>query len=266
MKTIKINRIYTRSFILFLACFYSLFVFLFTNVQINFAQDQSFGFSSRVIVKGDTILDGYIVASNEDGFSTTTEAYQDNIIGVITENPAVELNLGNTENTYPIATSGEAYVWVSLANGSIKNGDPITSSPWEGIGMKATAVGPILGMALEDVKASEDNTENEKTVTKIRVSVNPTSANQGALSGGGIAGSLKTGPQSLLSYIVSGIILLATISISLFYFGRLSMKGVEAMGRNTLAYKRIQFGILANLLAGLLIATVGIGAALYIMR
>ncbi len=266
MKNNKIYNKNTRSFILFLACFFSLFIVLFTNVDINFAQEQSFGFSSRVTVKGDTILDGYIVASNGDGFSTTTEAYQDNIVGVITENPAIELTLENKENTYPIATSGEAYVWVSLANGPINNGDSITSSPWEGIGMKATAVGPILGMALEDVKGDENNKENEKTVTKIRVSLNPTSASQGTQSGSGIAGSSKMGPQSILSYMVSGIILLATISISLFYFGRLSMKGVEAMGRNPLAYKRIQFGILANLLAGLLIATVGIGAALYIMR
>jgi len=232
-------------------------------VEINFAQEQSFGFSSRVKVNGNTILDGYIIASDENGFSTTTEAYQKNIVGVITENPAVELTLEKKEGTYPLATSGEAYVWVSLSNGPIKNGDPITSSPWEGIGMKATTPGSILGTALEDATLTEGDTEN--AVTKIRVAINPSSeqvAQFGRLTGG----ASRIGSGSILSYIVSGIILLATISISLFYFGRLSMKGVEAMGRNPLAYKRIQFGILANILAGLLIATVGIAAAIYIMR
>jgi hypothetical protein len=60
-------------------------------------------------------------------------------------------------------SKGLAEVLVSNINGSIKKGDPITSSSIPGIGMKATISGVIIGYALEDLNQSEG-------LIKLRVS------------------------------------------------------------------------------------------------
>ncbi len=50
----------------------------------------------------------------------------------------------------PVALAGRISVLVTDENGSIKAGDPITSSSTPGYGMKATEAGPIVGYALGD--------------------------------------------------------------------------------------------------------------------
>jgi len=245
-------------------------IFIFSpDVKFVKAQNTSFGFSTRVPIEGGSVLDGYIVATTDEGYVVTTEAYQKNMIGVVTEKPAIELNTGSTEGTYPLATSGEASVWVSLANGPIKKGDFITSSPWEGVGMKATSVGPVLGTAAEDVDVQEA-TNNEQVISKIRIVVRPTNDNNPSAastqSGGASNAASFFTTASLIRFGTGAFLILITIFMSLSYFGRLSLSGVEALGRNPLAFKKIQFGITLNVIIGFIVALVGIIAALYIMK
>ncbi len=268
MRLFRINLKKLRQYFLISTFILGLFFYLYTNVNDVFAQNTSFGFSTRVPISGESVLDGYIVASSEEGYVITTEAYQKDMIGVVTEKPAIELNTGEAEGTYPLATNGEAYVWVSLANGPIKKGDFITSSPWEGVGMKATGPGPILGTAAEDIDADETNS-NEQVISKIRVAVRPTNNNNPATdsqSGGSSGAANFFTTASLIRFGTGAAIILLTIFMSLSYFGRLSLSGVEALGRNPLAFKKIQFGITMNVVIGFIVALVGIIAALYIMK
>lgn len=232
-----------------------------------YGQNSPFGLSSHVPITGETLLDGYIVATSEEGFVTTTEAYQPNIVGVINENPAIQIKTGEAEpGSFPLTTSGEALVWVTLANGPINKGDLITSSPWEGVGMKATSPGAYLGAAIEDVQV-EDDTDTDQIITKIRVAIEPgETSNPSSVN-------IKTekvvqpfSAASLTRFIVGSVIVLITIFMSLAYFGKLSRSGVEALGRNPIAYKKIQFGITISVIIGFLVAIVGIIAALYIMN
>jgi hypothetical protein len=55
-----------------------------------------------------------------------------------------------SDNYLPLAVSGYFPVKVATENGSIKRGDPITSSSRAGYGMKATGACRIIGYALED--------------------------------------------------------------------------------------------------------------------
>ncbi|QQS44648.1 hypothetical protein IPM65_03560 [Candidatus Roizmanbacteria bacterium] len=258
-----------RPYMFLIGILLALFYVFHPDVIIVNAQNTSFGFSTRVPIDGDSVLDGYIIATTDEGYVVTTEAYQKNIIGVVTENPAIELNTGEAEGTYPLATSGEASVWVSLANGPIKKGDYITSSPWEGVGMKATGAGPVLGTAAEDVDVQEA-ADNEQVISKIRVVVRPTNDNNPSAAGTQSGGSSNTAnfftTASLIRFATGAVLILITIFMSLSYFGRLSLSGVEALGRNPLAFKKIQFGITLNVIIGFIVALVGIIAALYIMK
>ena len=58
---------------------------------------------------------------------------------------------GGTLDGVRVATSGRAPVRISLENGPIKIGDPLTSSSVPGIAMKATDSGMIVGKSLENI-------------------------------------------------------------------------------------------------------------------
>lgn len=246
-------------------------IFLSSISSVIFAQAQetSFSFSTRFPVVGETVLDGYIVANTESGYAVTTEAYQQNQSGVVTERPAIEIGTeGENETTYPIATNGDALVWVSLSNGEIKKGDPITSSPFAGIGMKATSPGPILGIALIDVAVPDNGADLDQIITKVRVAINPTNENKinNSIYNNSTRQSPAFSTSSLIRFGVGALIIISTIFISLNFFGKLSRSGVEAIGRNPLAFKKIEFGITINIVVGFLIAIIGIAVAVYLIN
>ncbi len=258
---------FARSYWFYISSFIALFIYLFTNVPFSNAQLSSFGISNQVPIKGESVLDGYIVVSIKDGFAISSEASQEKLVGVVTEKPAIEV-ASEGEGTYPLATSGEAYVWVTLANGDIVKGDSITSSPWAGIGMKSNGSGSTIGTSLDDAK-SDDAKSREQLVTKIRILIQPTeggSVGTVQSSGGLIKKSEAFTSSSLLRYGVGSLIIVITILLSLWFFGGIAKSGVDALGRNPHAALKIQFGIMINVFVGFAIALVGIITALYIMN
>lgn len=259
----------SRSFVYIFNIVIALFYLFCSSVVFAQEQNTSFSFSTRFPVEGSTVLDGYIVAISENGYAVTTEAYQQSQAGVVTERPAIEVGAENeNQTTYPIATSGDALVWVSLSNGLIKRGDPITSSPWEGVGMKATVSGPILGIALADIQIQENQSDIDQVITKVRVSINPRDYEITENSNNLLSNNNRNAINSpdLIRYLVAGTVVLITIVISLNFFGKLSRTGVEALGRNPLAFKKIEFGITINLVVGFLIALIGITVAIVMLN
>jgi len=100
--------------------------------------------SSRIPEPGDIVS---ISKDNSHTFRLTTVPFDPLLAGVISENPSLLVN-SPTEGE-PIALTGRVKVKVNLQGGKISVGDPITSSLAEGIGMKASGEGMILGHALE---------------------------------------------------------------------------------------------------------------------
>jgi len=98
----------------------------------------------------------------------TSHPYQPNVLGVISTSPFETFGKGiieEAQNPNPVALTGRVPVKVSTLNGSIKPGDPITTSSIPGVGMKATEPGVIIGRAL-------DHYHHPSQIGKILIFVN----------------------------------------------------------------------------------------------
>lgn len=90
----------------------------------------------------------------------STRQYDSMLLGVVSSNPGLVFDQGKThlagDNTRwttkdkaVIALAGRVPVKVSMENGAIQIGDPLTSSSQLGVAMKATQAAKIIGYALE---------------------------------------------------------------------------------------------------------------------
>ena len=79
--------------------------------------------------------------------------YDRRIAGVVSTKPGFVLGWASASQTQ-VALAGRVPTKVSMTNGEIKIGDPLTTSEYPGYAMKATKPGMILGYALEDSAAT----------------------------------------------------------------------------------------------------------------
>jgi len=182
------------------------------------------------------------------------------LVGVATNQPAVTIS-DSTSNNIHVAVSGSALALVSDVNGTIKSGDPITVSPFSGIGMKATDPSIIVGISQANLQSTQLTTQKVtdkygKTAT-IHVGALPltvgvtyyTAANQGALSAfvptflqnlaNNISGK-QVSPLRVLAGTASVVFGFLTIVLMLYT----SIRGaMTALGRNPLAQSVIRKGL-----------------------
>lgn len=233
------------------------------------SQNVSLGIANYVPIKGDNIKNGDIISSSEGGYILSKIPYDPLVIGVVSTNPAVSLNIeGSDKDTYPVVSSGNVEINVTTQNGNIKSGDLITSSNTPGAGMKAKQTGYILGRALDDFTSG-----NKNEVGKINIALNlrysfssqntPTSLKD--LLSLSVLATYES-PSAVFKYIVAGVVILLSFILGVVSFGRVANTGVEALGRNPLAGKMIQFGIVLNVLITLSIIAAGFGMAYLIIR
>ena len=229
------------------------------------------GVAISVPVVDKDIQDGDIIASTEQGYKLANYAYQPSIYGVHTNNPALFLENGDTTLnigiTYPVITSGKAYVRVSTVNGGIKRNDFITSSDIKGAGQKASANGYVLGTALEDYTESDN-----KKVGKILVYINPhfnaafIAVRENLIQSlKNIAASPTLAPLTTFRYILAAIIAVGSFIIGFIHFGRIVKTGIVALGRNPLAGVFIQVGVLMNIVLTIGIVLAGLGVSYLIL-
>jgi len=134
--------------------------------------------------KDETLGAGEVVSLDKDNavfVKHSSSAYDSNLVGVISTEPAVLLGGFKTfqsqfknEIQVPVTLSGRVPVKVSLENGPIEIGDYLTSSNIPGVAMKATEPGRVIGMALENFDGlTPDVNPSTSGVGKIMVFVNP---------------------------------------------------------------------------------------------
>ncbi len=228
----------------------------------------SYGIANRVAIDG-PVETGHIVSSRgTGGFILSSIPYDPSIVGVVTDNPAILVHIGDPTGKYPVVSTGNAYVNVSLENGQIKKGDPITTSSRRGIGMKSTKSGFIVGNATEDFTGSNSN---EVRLINVAVNVryqNPKITVQSKLSdiANLSAAAVSEEPLTVFKYVVAGIVIVLSFVLGFMTFGRIAARGVDALGRNPLAIKRIGFGIALNVIITVSIILAGIGIAIFILR
>ena len=210
--------------------------------------------------------DGDVVCvDGSDIGAVCKKAYDSNMIGVIVENPGVSFI--DDSGGVPVISSGNVYTNVSSINGEIRRGDFVTSSATPGVAQLAKKSGYVLGLALEDY--TNPNT-NEVGKILISVSVRPAILTTGAgdnlieLMKEGVSGAFES-PLAALRYVVAGILVVASFVFGILHFGKMAKSGVEALGRNPLAAKTIQFGILLNVLIAIVIMALGLGIAYLVL-
>ncbi|MDD4995147.1 MAG: hypothetical protein PHW53_01610 [Patescibacteria group bacterium] len=95
------------------------------------------------------------VGTADETVARSASAYQNPLLGIVSTKPGFIAGEFAT-STHPVALSGRVPTRVTNVNGAIAIGDPITSSDIPGVGMKATANGPIVGYALEASDSAAD--------------------------------------------------------------------------------------------------------------
>jgi len=205
---------------------------------------------------------GDIVSQTKEGVFRSSVSYDENIIGVVGENPILVFGKSTT-TTLPVVLLGETLVRVSNINGEISKGDFITSSKNPGIGQKVNQSGFIIGRALEDFNGEEG-------LIKVEINTQYQYASAGT-SVSSILGKIWTQfgrPENfpeVLKYIFALILGGSSFFVGFFSFVSALRKGIEAMGRNPLAKKNIQFAMVLNLIGILVLTLAGLGLALFVI-
>jgi hypothetical protein len=101
------------------------------------------------------LVDWNVVKGKIAKLEKSTKGYQENIVGVVSDNyhdfTSTGYNIKPQDNPKSIALKGRVLVKVTDENGPIKAGDYITaSSTIPGFGAKATRSGQVVGRALGD--------------------------------------------------------------------------------------------------------------------
>lgn len=229
------------------------------------AQENYSGYGISVQLTDRNAPEGAIITGANDGYKLSTKEYDTGMYGVTSKTPAVSLeNIPSTGMTYVIY-QGPTRVLVSTANGEIKRNDLITSSETPGVGKKATNNGYVIGTALQDFSGSENG--------MILINVNPhydNSFSQGVSRNifsilSNARESAYLSPLEALRYVIAGLIALLGFVLGFVYFGRVAQKGVEAVGRNPLAGRTIEFSVLLNVALTALIIIAGLVIAYLIL-
>ena len=84
----------------------------------------------------------------------------ENLVGIVNDKPLIELSDGG--NSVQVVTSGLTLALVSDLNGTVKSGDKVTASPIEGVSMRATESGVVVGTAQGNLTGVDTET---RTIT-----------------------------------------------------------------------------------------------------
>jgi hypothetical protein len=220
----------------------------------------SLGVATYLTIKEPKVEDGDVITFTPEGYILAKTPYDQSIVGVVSQTPAVSIQVEDNPDTYPVVPSGNVSVKVSSVNGPIAKGDLLTTSEIPGVAMKSTKVGFVLGTAIEDYNSSDP-----KAVGKIPVSLNihyfystQRQHNMTLTDLFNVAAlSLADQPSAIFRYIMAGLVMVTSIVVGYLTFAKVARNGLEALGRNPLAGKMIQFGIMLNV--GITVAIVLIG-------
>lgn len=266
-KIIKLNTPHIKKLpFLILILLGSLLIFLpHTALAQTPTPAQFSGTGTNVLLSDKNTPDGSIISATDKGYVLSRKEYDSGIYGVISKTPGVAFEDSSEGTSRFVIYSGQSLVLVSTANGNIKINDQITSSTTPGVGVKATTNGYVLGTALENYA--------EKTNGRILINVAPHfNGSAGTTVRNNLFDVLKNArdsaylsPIEALRYVIAAIIALISFVLGFMYFGRVAQRGVEAVGRNPLAGKFIEFSVILNILLTVLIIMVGLGIAYLIL-
>lgn len=130
-------------------------------------QDVAETFASTVRTEPGDVVVLHSEASDEPTVELSQGAYADQLMGVVSTNPGLVFDSGQTylagnnadlisDDETVVAMIGRVPVKISTENGEIAVGDPLASASRAGAAMKATRAGQILGYALQSSDEAQD--------------------------------------------------------------------------------------------------------------
>lgn len=166
--------------------------------------------------------------------------------------------------------NGEGYILVSGSAGAISKGDIITSSEQAGVGVKTVDGGIAVATALEDFRPQE---ENDVQLIRAMIEVRYVTGNTGVFSSMArtyqdlvnYGPSQLAGTSTMFRFVLGAFIVILAFLAGFFMFGRIALRGVEALGRNPLARRTILLGILLNAFLTILLVLLAIFLAYVII-
>jgi len=209
------------------------------------------GIGTQASIEDTDAEEGDIISFISGKYRISEGAMDDHMFGVVSGSSAMMLGSHEEQGGANVVFSGKAFVRVSTINGEIFGGDFISSSVIPGIGAKVDGYGRVLGMALADYREA-DHEKIGKIPVAINIGVNTPLTRFAAK------------PAETLRYLMAFLIGFSSIITGFIYFGKVTRSGVEALGRNPLAARLIQFGIFLNLLLTFGIMLVG-GVIAYVI-
>jgi len=199
--------------------------------------------------------------------ASSGHSYQ--LLGLVADKPLIALNDGSHQAQ--IVISGTSNALVSSINGTVKAGDKITASPIQGVGMKATDAGQIVGTAQSDLSSKKATSETitdksgkkqtiEVGLVSLQVSVSyyaGSSSSQSALASVlppfllHIANGISGNTVSPLRVLIALLILVFGFVIVANMLQAAVRSGLIAVGRNPLAKKALRRELIDVCLTGL---------------
>ena len=245
--------------------FFFLILFSLLFIFIKVANSQSLPqIAKNLEISDQDIKIGDIISQKEGKFLKSNTPYDENIVGVIGENPILVFGKPTT-TTFPVITFGEALVRVSNVNGEIKKGDFITSSQSPGIGQRATQSGWVLGKALEDSKEKEGLILAQIDIRFISF---PGTKRPSIREFFSLIYENLERPEnfpSFLRYLFAILLGGGSFIFGFLMIVRTLHKGIEAIGRNPLARRSIQMAMALNLVGIVFLTLAGLGLALFVI-
>jgi hypothetical protein len=237
--------------------------------------------ATDVVFSGQNVSYGDLISYDPTThrFTLTSGSNDPNAYGIAVQSPALMFSPSNGGDV-PVLRSGSALANVTLENGPIAIGDPLTASSIPGKARKANPGEHTIGTADESFNGQggvqlrmPDGTV--VSADTIRVTMNIGGASEGAAAGSpasctSLGCKLFNGLDPALvrafaKYLLSGIIAALALFFAFKSFVTEANYGVISMGRNPLARRSIQSMVLINALLALAIASAGLFASIVVL-
>jgi hypothetical protein len=193
--------------------------------------------------------------NTSDHVSAATTANANNILGVVINADSSLLSLSNNQdNQVQVATSGVIQVLASDINGDIHQGDQITASPINGVGMKATNNAKVVGISQGSLSnsGSSHETYTDKAGKKHSVLLGeiPVQVNVSyffkqpdktviPMAIQNVANALAGKKVNPLPILISGAIFLITLIVVVSIIYSMIHSSIISVGRNPMSQSAI---------------------------
>ncbi|HEV2412967.1 MAG TPA: hypothetical protein VGS28_04175 [Candidatus Saccharimonadales bacterium] len=221
------------------------------------------------------VPDALVSLTSQDTVGLTTINNVEEMVGVVGNKPLVELSNSTSSSQVQVVTDGTAPTLVSDINGPIKTGDKITASPIDGVGMRASTDGQIVGTAQANLMSASLHSETVKDtagraetvhvgVIPVQIAVAyftvPQPLKKAILPielqnlADGLVGKSVSATRALLAFIVLG---LGFISVGLLIYASIR-SSIISIGRNPLSHGAINHSLveIGSIALGILLVMV----------